>query len=289
MPDPYLKTVSATQVPALFNQSPYCTRWMLYQYFKGNMPLDVEEDVRMSAGKFMEPAILAWAAAQLRLDVVPNSTYVRHAGLRIGCTQDSDVVDPALGPGVVEAKNVDGWIWRSQWSEEYAPPHIEIQLQVQMMVKQAAWGCIAALVGGNDLKLYRRLPNIGLQQSIAGAVETFFDDLAADRVPDPLGAAIEVPGILFLYPEVTVGKIITSTDLDAGDLAFEYQDLSARRLALEKLEKDAKAKLLGMAQDAEILNVPGFEVVMKKTPIAESQSVRKAHTKTTMKFRKVDL
>lgn len=289
MPDNTLQTVSATQVSGLFNQSPYVTRWMLYQHFKSGMPLDAEENERMSAGRFLEPGILAWTAAQMRLDVVPNATYARHPSLPIGCTQDADVIDPALGPGVVDAKNVDSWVWRSQWSEEFAPPHIEIQVQVQMMVKGATWGCIAALVGGNDLKLYRRVPNVELQQAIEQAALQFFVDLKEGREPDPLGAAVELPGILFLYPEVRPGVIISTDDLDAGDLVAEYQDVSARRLELEKIEKATKAKILGMARDAEILNVPGCEVTVKKAAVAESQSIRKSHIKTTLKFRKNNL
>ena len=33
MPDQTLKTISASEAAALFNASPYVTRWMLYQRF----------------------------------------------------------------------------------------------------------------------------------------------------------------------------------------------------------------------------------------------------------------
>jgi hypothetical protein len=42
VPDRTLKTISATEAPALFNASPYVTRWMLWQRFANGMDIDSE-------------------------------------------------------------------------------------------------------------------------------------------------------------------------------------------------------------------------------------------------------
>lgn len=297
MPDPTGRTISASQVAGLFNRSPYVTKWMLYHHFKEGLPIEADENDRMSAGKYMESGILAWTADELHLDVWHNEhqVYSVHADYPVGCTKDAEIRDPNLGPGIVEAKNVDFIVYKTEWDADHAPPHIEIQLQAQMLVTGAKWGVIAALVGGNDLKLYRRLPNEELQQAIVSEAIQFFEDLDKDNEPDALGDAMELPGLTWLYPETTPGKIVSFDDMGQMEVVENYLHHSKERLAHDKLEKAMKAKLLELGQDAEIVNVPGYEVMIRKTEqkptvvacphCGEDVTTRKGFTKTTIKTR----
>jgi predicted phage-related endonuclease len=268
MPDITRKTVSASQVAGLFNRSPYCTRWMLYQHIKTGMPTGEpgEDGDRMSWGNRLEPAILAAVADELRLDVVPNRRYDVMPDLPLGCTRDADLVDPSLGYGVVEVKNVDGLIYKQTWDDEHAPPHIEIQHQAQMMVPHPTlgmpkWGVLACLVGGNELKILRRSHGVEMQKDIRTEVIKFFGEVGEGKVPDPLGTERELRGLTWLYPERTPGRIIQRLDdHDAASLVEEYQALNRQRIEIEKAEKALRVKLMAIGEDAEIVNVPSYEI-----------------------------
>lgn len=298
MPDPQKLTLSATQVPGLFNQSPYCTRWMLYHWARGAMDLDVPENTRMTWGKKLQDVILTGAAEKLRLEIRPNhgEEYRRHAdsAIRIGYTADGDIYDPSLGIGAVEAKNVDGLVFKREWSDEWAPPHIELQLQTQIMVLESIhgrcdWGIIPALVGGNELKIYRRAPNKEQQQLIAHEVAEFWMDVEQSREPDPFGSPREVPGLKQLYAETIPGKVVDVMTDEAAEIVDAYQRHKEAAKENAKLADAYRVKLLAMAQDAQYLNVPGCEVTVSKVKIkARTQEVSE-HTQTRLKFREVDL
>lgn len=263
MPDPSRSTISASQVAALWGASPYVTRWMLYHWARGTVSLDEPENVRMEMGLRFEAAILDLAARELRLDVTQNAEnrYRRHESIRLGCTVDSLVTDPALGVGIVEAKNVDSMVWRQDWNETAAPKHIEIQLQAQMLVLGASWGAIAALVGGNRFLLYRREPNRRLWASMEAQVRAFWDEVEAEREPSPAGIERELRLLDHLYPKADPHKVIhLDDDHDAAELVEAY---ALARKARRQAEADVEATktLIGaMLQDAKYLYVPGFEV-----------------------------
>jgi predicted phage-related endonuclease len=296
MPDITKKTLSATQIPGLFNQSPYVTLWMLYHWAVSNLELDIAASTRMTWGKKLQSVILLAAAEQMRLEVRENAAeeYRRLEGVRIGYTADADVFDPALGIGAVEAKNVDALVYRSEWTEDAAPPHIELQLQVQIMVLAALhgscqWGIIPVLIGGNDLVIHRRKPNPEQQNLIIAEVADFWKRCDERREPDAFGSPREIPGLAQLYAERKPGKVIEVMTPEAHEIVQAYDFHKAQRLEHEKLEEASKVKIRAMLQDAEYLNVPGYEVRATTVKIAERTQLVKAHTQTRLKLREIDL
>ncbi len=301
MPDITKQTLSATQVPGLFNQSPYVTRWMLYHWIKSSLSLDIPENNRMTWGKLLQSVIIKGAAEQMRLEIRENhgDEYRRHpnwekeTGDRIGYTADADVYDPALGIGAVEAKNVDGRVYKEQWSEDAAPAHIELQLQLQIAVLaaihgQCNWGIIPVLVGGNELVIHRRLPNPEQQALIKAEVAQFWLDVEQGREPDAFGSPREVPGLVQMYDSSRqIGKIIQVDGLEAHEIVQSYEFHKAQRLEHEKLEEAHKIKLRAMAEDAEILNVEGYEVTLKTIKVAGRVQEVKPHTQTRIKIREL--
>lgn len=294
MPDITKNTLSATQVPGLFNQSPYVTLWMLYHWAVSNLQLDIPESTRMTWGKKLQSVILLAAAEQMRLEVRENAAeeYRSVPGARIGYTADADVFDPALGIGAVEAKNVDGLVYRNEWTEEAAPAHIELQLQVQIMVLkflhgQCNWGIIPVLVGGNELIIHRRKPNEEQQNLIINEVADFWTRVAERKAPDAFGSPREIPGLIQMYAERMPGKIIQVDGLEAHEIVQSYEYHKEQRLEHEKIEEANKVKIRAMLEDAEILNVPGYEVRASTVKIAARTQAVKAHTQTRLKLRKL--
>ncbi len=301
MPDPTKQTLSATQVPGLFGQSPYVTPWMLYHWAKNSMSLDIPETTRMTWGKKLQHVIIAGAADIMRLEIREADEYRRHpefekgGEFRFGYTTDADIYDPALGIGAVEAKNVDGRVYKTEWSEEAAPAHIELQLQVQIAVLAAIrgscnWGIIPVLVGGNELVIHRRLPNPEQQALIRKEVAQFWLDVERGREPAPFGSPREVPGLIQMYDSSRQpGKVEIVSTTEAHEIVQAYEYHKAQRLEHEKLEEANKVKIRGMAKDAEILGVPGYEVTLKTIKIAAREQKVREHTQTRISLRETDL
>lgn len=199
MPDPTKKTVSASQMAALFDLSPYTTRWLLWHQMKGTDTKDeTEEDERMLWGKLFEPTIFYQTLVRLDLEGSYNNKqlYKRSPNHRIGCTLDGEVSHPTLGTAVVQVKCTDWLIFKTDWKDGKVPPHIDVQVQTEMLVSEANKGYIACLVGGNDLHIIERDPDPELQDEIVARTNDFWASIDAGEEPDPLGTEAEIPEIL---------------------------------------------------------------------------------------------
>lgn len=264
MPDPLKQTISATEAPALWNLSPYTTRWMLWQRFAKGVNLDSEENSRMSWGKKLQPLIIQQAAEDLKFEVIPNDqdTYVRRGAL--GCTRDATIICPDRGPGALETKCVfDYRTWMTDWDGGNAPPKThEIQLQQQMAVGDDApyaWGVIAAWVAG-DVFYFEREPIADLWTKLHDEANTFFKSVTAGAEPDPFGAPIEVEWLTKLFP-TEAGKVLDLSDDPAfaehARAARVYVDAKENENAGKRTAEPLRAKLLAVAKDAETVWLPG--------------------------------
>lgn len=295
MPDPNRQTVSATEAPALLDASPYTTRWMLYRRFKHGADIDKPADNRMDWGKRMEPLILAAAAEELRLEVIPNrdganeQVYERRGPL--GCTRDATIICPDRGPGAIEAKTVfDYGVWMRDWNAGKTPPkHIEIQLQVQMFVgdgeKPFQWGTIPVWLAG-ELYHFERKPIPKLWAMLEEQATAFLADVAAGREPDPFGAPVEVLALTEMFP-TQVGSVLALEDPTTENIAIAEKVRllkwhGGERLGHEKAEKAIKAELLALAKEHETIALPyGIKVTIK-------QQSRKAYSVKETTFKVVD-
>jgi YqaJ-like viral recombinase domain len=271
MPDIERRTVSASQAAALFNASPWYTRWMLHKAFADGMPIESDEDSRMKWGKLLEPLILREAASELAMEITPHDqTYIRSG--QLGATRDADVVAPDLGPGTVEVKAVfDFRIWMQDWAAGAQPPrHVELQTQTQMLVGDGTtpfrWGIIVAWVAG-ELHFFRREPILELWDALRSEAAKFFEDVKAKREPDPFGAQVELPFLSAL--ERAPGTLVDLQSVPgADDLATAARLLyaaNAQVAAAEKQKKISKAKLFAAMGDAETALLPGGIKLTTKT------------------------
>lgn len=286
MPDPMKQSLSATETPALFNASPYTTRWMLYQKFVNDNDPPRDADGRMDWGTKMQPLVIAQVAEEKKLVVRPNDgdVYVRNG--RLGCTRDAEIICPTRGPGALEAKVVfDYRVWMREWlGGEMPPQHIDIQLQSQMRVGNGTesyqWGLIAVWLAG-EIHYFERKPLPKLWSAIDENATVFFDDVAAKREPDPFGVPQEIPLLRECFP--TIEKSVLDLRLDGLDATSEegmaeilrreklaqkvvmMEFHAQERLGNEKAEKAIKAEMLALAKGAASILMPdGIEVKIKQ-------------------------
>jgi hypothetical protein len=265
MPDPDRKTVSATESPALFDASPYITRWMLYRRFKHGDVVEAEPNERMYWGKELQPLILKKAAADLKLEVQPNvnDTYQRHNKFVVGCTRDALIYDPVRGWGSLETKCVfDYGVWFRDWqSGAIIPRHHEIQLQHQMFVGDGndahTWGVLAAWVCG-EMKYYERKPIPEFIDNLKAEVGGFLAEVQLNREPDPFGSPIEYPLLVKLFDPEPGAILELPDDYRLAEIARLYKDFSETNKFYEKGAAAARLELIKVAKnDYEALHLPG--------------------------------
>lgn len=269
MPDPDRLTISATESPALFNVSPYKTRWMLWQRFANRVEIDSAADSRMNWGMKMQPLVLAQAAEDLRLEVHPNpdGAYIRRR--QLGCTKDATIICPDRGVGALETKCVfDYRPWMQDWNQGRQPPrHYEIQLQQQMLIgdgeKPFEWGVIAAWVCG-EMHYFERKPIPEFWSALTEEAQKFFADVEAKAEPEPFGVPVEFPLLRECFPLIEGEKIDLTTHEDATkllELMIQYKLAAETKSASETHSDLLRAQVLAVAKSAEELILPEGVVV----------------------------
>lgn len=274
MPDSERKTVSASQVPAVFNVSQWQTRWQLYHWFQG-VEIPKTETDGMTWGKRLQRPILEWAAEEMNLKLIEHddydgldkldtaaaaelvrNRYLRHPQWPIGATPDGFCIHPTNGLGVVEGKNVSGFQYRDAWAD--GPPlDVELQLQTQMMVPHPEhglpkWGAIAALIGGSDPQLIMRRPEPEAQAQIIGEVGNFLARVFAKEEPAMTGDVKEYPLFIKLWPRADKAKVMTiDARLDAAraQIVADYQYWQVQKRFADNAEAEAKLKFHQMIED----------------------------------------
>jgi hypothetical protein len=259
MPDPTRKTLSSTEVPALFGASPYVTRWLLLRKFISGEELPRPEHNRLDWGKLMQPLILQKAAHELALEVRPNIGDVYMSRGLLGCTRDAEIISPDRGPGTLETKCVfDYGVWMRDWNGGKTPPrHHELQVQTQMYVGDGVtpfrWGILCAWVCA-DLYFFEREPIPELWEQMEARAREFFADVAAGNEGEPFGASIEAPIIDKVFPTQALTSIDYSDHPQAEELAEKVRMFAwhrAQKQSHEKGERDLKAALRALIEHNE--------------------------------------
>jgi predicted phage-related endonuclease len=294
MPDPSKQSVSSTQIPMLWNQSPYGNRWLLWQHFKNGVPIEARENERMRSGKLFQQAILQRVAEVYSLEMRENVGNAYRRRGRVGATIDGELLVPGGEPIIVEAKNVDWLVWKNDWSETAAPPHVELQVQTHLHVTGHAKGIIGVCIGGNDFAFYERERDPAVADEIVAEAESFFASLERGEEPASLGDKKELAALAHLYP--TADKAIEVVDMDDEALAQavqSYKHAAEQASFWDKTKEGLKAKILARAGNAAALRCRFSRVEIGKTPVAplvcqphvEPKETRASYIRTTLKVR----
>ena len=244
--------VGASEVAALFGASPYLTRFELWHIKRGTLPsADLSEDDRIFWGTVLEPAVARGVADLRGWNVRKVRRYIVHPAIAgMGASLDYEVVAHERGAGCLEIKTVDGLAFRNGWEDGEPPLHIELQLQHQMACTGRAWGAIAALVGGNTLKVYERTRRPGTIARIEAAVADFWGSIEAGQEPRPDWAA-DGAAIAALYRDATPGKVVDmSDDNRLPHLCAEYRRAADAEKVASEAKDAAKAEMLTKIGDA---------------------------------------
>jgi hypothetical protein len=260
--------ITSTEAASLFGYGRE-TPFELATRKAGKIKSAFEPNERTEIGKDIEAAIAIRAARLFGVVHRPKREYIRLPEYRIGASFDFEInaiadcaVDDnrlrlafgSLGPGLMEIKNVDYFVFRDQWNageEPEAPPHIEIQLQQQLECSGYAWGVIVVFVGGNRIEIIMRQRDETFGAVLRKRIAAFWFELNAGRYP-PVSLPEDLGVIKQLYGYAEPGRLLDARgDIAIANLLTEYIAASKDQKAAKDRMDTAHGQLLQLIGDAE--------------------------------------
>lgn len=298
--------VTSTECPALFGLSPYQTVFELWHNKKNQQVVELEDTERMAWGRRFEMPIAHAIANEHGLEIEKMDDYLRDPIKRIGSSFDYSVMQELdchvvardgkefeetliLPRGILEIKNVDQWVFKNQWVVESgtlmeAPPHIEIQVQHQLLVSNRDFAYIGVLVGGNKLYTLRRYRNENICSRIEKAAELFWESIYNDKPPAP-DFKRDAEFIASIYDYAEPGKIKDASEFEGLEQLIEdYKQASKIAKEAESAKQQAKAQLLMKIGDTEKVVGQGFSISAGMIGEAEVSYTRKAYRNFRVNF-----
>lgn len=273
--------VGSSESAVLLGCSPYATKFEIWHQKAGNIPVEsLDGQERIEAGKFLEPAIGAWASDKWGWPIRNFGDYLRHESVpRMGASLDFEAESDGAP---VEIKNVDGLIFRDQWACEGdeitdAPLHILVQVQHQLACRPGIdHGWIIACVAGNQLKRMR-VPRHGrIIERIEREVASFWGSVEAGQEPRPDFQA-DAASIAALY--VIAGDLIKDMKGDErlARLCQEYHDAKEVEKEAKGVASARRAEILTIIGDTKKVFADGFTISAGTVSETEVSYVRRAY------------
>ena len=270
--------IGASEVAALLGcEPPYALGVRaLWEVKAGRAPRPDVAHERAAWGLRLEETIATAAGEREGWTVLPGQ-YASLDGL--GATLDRIIAAPGpndegvAGPGVLELKNVDWIAHRAQWGTE-PPAHILVQLQAQLAATGFGWGAVAALVGGNDLHIYRYTARPRLQADMLTRVAAFWQSIAEGKPPRPDGSDATYRALIAVNPVEDEEPADLTADNEAPELAATFLRLSAEIKAREAQRAEARNRLIEKLGPHRWADATGFRISQAVTPEKEPRSAR---------------
>lgn len=240
--------INSTELGALFNISKFATEFTLYHDKRQPEPPFFDDNDRMRAGRYLEPSIAEFAANELGVQCIPFDEYYYDPDIRQGTSFDFMILaamDHKLNGAILEIKNVDQYIWRSdesEWTDSCMPGHIEAQVQHQMKLSQIKRAVVAVLVGGNDLKFYQREFDPDIANNIDIVVKRFWHRVDNDLEPNPNWAR-DSDYILSMNQITDDGVYDANQNFEFESWVIKYAALRKRNLDNAQQLKELKAMM----------------------------------------------
>lgn len=291
--------VTSTEASALFYLSPYATAFELWHQKKDGQIITIEQTERMEMGLALEPAIVAVFSKRYGVKVRALNKYIRLPDVRMGSSFDYEVVGvrddwegsdttfrdlyTSMGPGILEAKNVDWFVHRNSWDndDQPVPTHIEIQVQHQLEVMQTRdWAVITPLIGGNQLLALPVLRDIDFGAGIRDRCVEFWASIEAGTAPAPV-MPDDADALIAMYSHAEPGKLADlrgNTELVGLLQEYQFAGELAKQADLQK--RTARARALELMGDAEKALADGYKIAAGLVAPTEIKAYTRAGYRT---------
>lgn len=255
------EVVSSTEVSAILNVNKYMTLFELWHRKKNKQIQNISENERMMWGTLLESAIAQGIERKFDIKLKKMDEFIFSDEFKIGSSFDYRTDD-----SIVEIKNVDSLIYSKEWTEEEAPPHIELQVQFQMMLAGLNNAKIFCLVGGNELKMISRDSDKDIQELLFNSCKSFWHSIEKNIEPTP-DFHKDADYIKEIYNKSIPGSVMNTDDLEP--LARKYYEYSLTEKEAREAKEAIKAELLTKIGSYEKVKGNKFSIsasVIKKEP-----------------------
>ena len=261
--------LTSTDVAALFGISPYKTAFELWHEKRSGEVARVKDNDRMRWGRRLESVVAEGIAEENGWQIRPFKEYGRLPELRLGSSFDFRARQIHTGEdspndSILEIKTVDFLAFRNGWTieDDYveAPPHIELQVQHQMLVSGLRRAYIGVLIGGNRIEVLEREADDQVHAGIVYAARKFWDSIDAGTPPPPV-MPDDAGAVIRLNQHAEPGKLLDArTDAYIAELVNQYDYLGRQAKKIADERDVVKAELLQRIGDAEKVLLDGFSV-----------------------------
>lgn len=245
--------VTSTETAALFGLSPYVTAFELWHRKHDNLEVEFEMNERVRWGSRLQDSIAAGIAQDKGWTIRRMTEYMRDPELHIGASFDFLFSSDNEEKGILEIKNVDSLAFKEGWlidgDDIQAPPHIELQVQQQLLLTGEPRAVIGALIGGNHVVLIKREPDQIVIASIQKKIMEFWDSIKNHREPKP-DFSRDTDFIQRLYAFAEPGKIFNA-DEKISRLAYKYKQATEETKEAGYRKDAYKAEILTLIGSAE--------------------------------------
>lgn len=256
--------LTSTDVAALFGLSPYKTAFELWHEKRAGERAVFEENTRMRWGRRLEASVAEGIIEDNDWCGRPFKEYARLTGVRLGASFDWRIHAHPDAPGtasdsdddaILEIKTVDFLAFRDGWTIEEgfieAPPHIELQVQHQMLVSGLRRAYIGVMVGGNRIEVIERSADDAVHAGILAKAAEFWQSIEDGRAPDPV-MPDDADAVIAMNQFAEPGKLLDARgDDELATLLQQYQQYGLDERVAAEHRKVLKAEILQKIGDAE--------------------------------------
>lgn len=215
--------------------------------------------------------VVAIAAAEERGWAVNRGRYaICDACPGLSASLDFEIERDPLGehegPGVLETKNVDWLAHRRSWTDGEPPLHILLQLQAQLAATGWTWGAVAALVGGNDLRIYQYQAKPKLIAEIKARVAAFWQSVADGQRPPVDGSDSAAHVLREMYADRLDDEADMSANNEWPEAVADFLHRAVAKKEAEKAYSTARNRLAAIMGNHTRARGAGFAVSAVITP-----------------------
>jgi putative phage-type endonuclease len=257
--------IGSSDAPAILGISPYKSALQLYHEKRGVLPPHRAEIEQLRWGNILERPIAQRYAEETERQVEhladPHKyTLLRHreriwqhASLDgIVFAHAGAMTAPGPGVGVLEVKNASSYVGE-RWKDE-PPVEFLVQLQHQLAVTGAAWGSIAALIGGVMFVWQDIARDQAFIDKLTELELLFSERIVAGNPPEPDGTEHARAFLNWLYPKDT-GEIIQLPPTMI-DVANDYAHAKTEIKGWEERKRAAENQIIAAIGDAALGVLP---------------------------------
>lgn len=301
--------IGSSDAAALWGRSRFRTPLKVWAEKRGAVEDDATESRFIKAGRFLEPAVVAWFSEETGLGPRVRAPAAgltlfrrwveRQAGGRFSLLATPDriisaptakewvrlgVAEPPDGDGILEIKTTSATMVEA-WGDE-PPLEYQIQVQHQMLTLGYEWAIIVCLIGGNDLRWFLvRIDEPFVERHLARC-EAFWADVATGKEPEAVEGDVEILRRIHKRPEQ---KEVHLSSEKWDRLDARYAASKANIEADTEIVKDTEAALIQamFRAGANVAVLPSGASYSLSVVEHKAQTIeRKAYTTTTLRRRK---